>query len=84
MKFKFRIDSEDLFILLIFAGFLLYIVSIVVGNVYTFAGEGHLSGLNPFIAFSPKCIMSTIVFYLIALLGLFASVKSCRNPIDFK
>ena len=76
MKFKFRIDSEDLFILLIFAGFLLYIVSIVVGNVYTFAGEGHLSGLNPFIAFSPKCIMSTIVFYLIALLGLFASVKS--------
>ena len=41
-----------------------------------FAVEGHLSGLNPLLAFDPAIIGTTIVFYLLALLGLFASVSS--------
>ncbi len=76
MKFKFRAEGEDLFIFLIFAIFLLYIVAIVVANVHTFAVDSQLSGINPFPAFSAECIKSTIVFYLLALVGLFASVKS--------
>ena len=76
MKFKFRADPEDLLIFIIFAIFLLYIVAIAVANLSTFAAEGHLSGLNPFPAFTPKYIISTIVFYIVALIGLFISVSS--------
>lgn len=76
MKFKFRADSEDLLIFIIFAIFLLYIVCIVVANVHSFASVGHLSGLNPFVAFEPSCITATLVFYFLSFLGLFASVSS--------
>ena len=76
MKFKFRVDPEDLMIFVMFAIFLLFIVAIFVVNIHTFATEGHLSGLNPFPAFGPSMIFSTIILYLVALLGLFASVSS--------
>ena len=76
MKFKLRADAEDLSIFIIFAIFLLYIVAISVANVSSFAATGKLSGLNPLPAFAPNHIFSTIVLYLVALLGLFASVSS--------
>ena len=76
MKFKFRADSEDLLIFVVFALFLLYIIAISVVNVHTFATEGHMSGLNPFPAFGPDYILSTVFLFLLALLGLFASVSS--------
>ncbi len=76
MKFKFRADPEDLLIFVVFALFLLYIIAISVVNVHTFATEGHMSGLNPFPAFGPKYILSTVFLFLLALLGLFASVSS--------
>ena len=76
MKFKFRADAEDLMIFIMFAVFLLYIVAISVVNVHSFATEGHLSGLNPFPAFGPKYLFSTLALYAVCLLGLFASVGS--------
>ena len=76
MKFKFRADAEDLLIFVIFAFFLLYIVAIMVVNVHTFATDGHLSGINPFPAFSPEYIGSTLILFFLAVLGLFASVSS--------
>ena len=76
MKFKLRVDSEDLVIFGIFAFFLLYIVAIGVVNIGTFADTGELSGLNPIPAFGPDFILSTISIYLLALLGIFASVSS--------
>ena len=76
MKFKFRADPEDLLIFIIFALFLLYVVAISVANLHAFATEGHLSGLNPFPAFAPENLFSTICLYLVFLLGLFASVSS--------
>ena len=76
MKFKFRADPEDLLIFGIFAVFLLYIVALGVVNLSTLANEGHLSGLNPFPAFGPSYILSTLALYLLALVGLFISVSS--------
>ena len=76
MKFKFRADPEDLLIFIIFAIFLLFIVCIGVVNVHSFAVDGHLYGLNPFPAFGPDFIFSTITLYILLLLGLFASVSS--------
>ena len=64
MKFKFRVDKDDLKIFLIFAIFLLYIVAIGIVNLATFAKEGHLSGINPFPAFGPEYIMETLLIYL--------------------
>ena len=60
----------------IFAIFLLYIVAVAVVNLSTFATEGYLSGPNPFPAFTPKYITSTIGFYIIALAGCFISASS--------
>ena len=76
MKFKFRADPEDLLMFILFAIFLLYIVAIGVVNLSTFAQEGHLSGLNPFPAFAPQYIGSTIIIYLLFLIGLCVSVSS--------
>ena len=76
MKFKFRADSEDLMIFIVFALFLLYIVAIAVANLHSFSAGEALTGLNPFPAFQPDYIFSTLFLYLLALLGLFASVSS--------
>ena len=76
MKFKFRVDKDDLKIFIIFAIFLLYIVAIGIVNLSTFAQEGHLAGINPFPAFGPDYIMETLLIYLLCLGGLFISVNS--------
>ncbi|MBQ6497404.1 MAG: type IV secretory system conjugative DNA transfer family protein [Bacilli bacterium] len=76
MKFRFRADPDDLLIFGVFAGFLLFIVALVVSNLHTMSADGHLSGLNPFPAFAPDMILSTLALYLLVLLGLFASVSS--------
>lgn len=76
MKFKFRADSEDILMFVLFAIFLLYIVCIGVLNLSSFATEGYLVGLNPFPAFGPKYIAATLVFYFLALGGLLVSVSS--------
>jgi len=76
MKLKFRAEKEDIIMFLIFAIFLLYIVAIGVVNLSTFATEGYLAGLNPIPAFGPKYIRATVVFYILALVGLFVSVSS--------
>ena len=76
MKFKFRADPEDLLIFGVFAGFLFFIVSLIVSNLHVMASEGHLAGLNPFPAFAPDMILSTLALYFLVLLGLFASVSS--------
>ncbi len=76
MKFKFRADADDLKIFIVFAIVLLYIVAIAVLNIHSFSSEGQLYGLNPFPAFGPDFIFSTIIIYFLCLLGLFASVSS--------
>ena len=76
MKFKFRADPEDILIFVLFAIFLLYVVALGVANLSSFAATGYLSGINPFPAFAPKYIVTTISLYLIVLACLFASVSS--------
>ena len=82
LKLKFRADSEDLFIFIIFAIFMFYVVCICVANIHTFATDGVLSGINPLPAFDPKVILTTIIFYLIALGVLLFSVKSTFFEMD--
>ncbi|MBR2678284.1 MAG: type IV secretory system conjugative DNA transfer family protein [Bacilli bacterium] len=76
MKFRFRADPDDLLIFGVFAGFLFFIIALIVSNLHVMAAEGHFAGLNPFPAFAPDMILSTLALYLLVLLGLFASVSS--------
>ncbi len=82
MKLKLRIDTEDLWMLGVFALFLLYLVAIAVVNLSTLASEGRLSGPNPFPAFSGEYIKATLMFYIIALGGILFSVKSYIFEFD--
>lgn len=76
MKLKLRADLEDWLIFGAFAIVLLYITAIAVVNLSTLATYGHLSGLNPFPAFTSDYIMPTLMFYFLILGGLFISAGS--------
>lgn len=76
MKLKFKADASDVVIFILFAIFLLYVVCLAVLNFPELAINGRFFGLNPFPAFAPSRIVGTIVFYLLALAGIFMSVSS--------
>ena len=76
MKFKFVATPRDIIIFIIFALFLLYVVALGVLNIPRLASEGMFYGLNPLEAFSPDYIGHTMVFYIVALVGLILSVNS--------
>ncbi|MBR1385533.1 MAG: type IV secretory system conjugative DNA transfer family protein [Bacilli bacterium] len=76
MKFKFVATPRDIVIFIIFALFLLYVVALGVLNIPSLASEGMFYGLNPIEAFSPEYIGHTLVFYIVALVGLILSVNS--------
>ena len=76
MKFKFVASKRDVLRFLIFAGFLLYVVALGVLNIPSLASEGVFYGLNPLEAFSPEYLYYTLLFYFLALGGLFLSVNS--------
>lgn len=76
MKFKIVASKRDVMIFIMFAIFLLYVIALGVLNIPSLAAEGVFYGLNPIEAFSPKYIYFTIIFYIIALIGLVFSVNS--------
>ena len=76
MKLKFRADSKDIVIFLIFCVVLLYFIAIAVVNLNSFAMEGVFSGLNPFKAFTREFIVPTIIFYILALIALMLACSS--------
>ena len=76
MKLKFKADSHDILIFVLFAIFLLYVVCLGVLNFPELAVEGHFYGFNPIPAFYLENIKATIVLYLFFLGAIFASVSS--------
>ena len=82
MKLKLRIDTDDLWMIAVFAVFLLYVVAVLVVNIASFANEGVLAGPNPFPAFSSRYIASTIGLYLIAIAVILFSIKSYVFEFD--
>ena len=78
MKLKFRADTEDLLIFVMFLVFLLYVIAIAVVNLNSLATTGELGvlNLNPLPAFGPDLFFATIVFYIVILFAIFASTSS--------
>ena len=75
MKLKFRADAKDWLIFVIFAIFLLYFVSIVVGNLIAFANGIELPALNPIPSFASQFALIMIV-YIVVLIVVITSVSS--------
>lgn len=73
---KIRADLKDIIIFIIFAILLLYFVAIGVLNIYSFAQTQRFYGINPIEAFTGELLAPTMVFYLVALIGIMASVSS--------
>ena len=73
---KFNVEKKDLIIFGIFCVFLLYICCIGVLNASTLATEGRFYGLLPFEAFTGKYIGTTLILFVLALLGIFGATSS--------
>ena len=73
---RFKVEPKDLIIFACFCIFLLYICCIGVLNASSLASTGKLYGLLPFEAFSGKYIGTTLVLFILALLGIFGAVSS--------
>ncbi len=73
---KLRVDKKDLGIFFIFGFLLLYFVAVLVVNVSSFANDGTFSGLNPVPAFQEELIWPTLIFFVVALIGIMTSVSS--------
>jgi len=76
MKLKFRAEPKDLLTFLIFCVVLLYLVSIAVLNLSSFAENSTFHGLNPLPAFSSKYILATIIGFVVILAAILMSVSS--------
>lgn len=76
MKFKFRAEPKDIMYFAIFAVFLLYLVAIGILNLASLSQRNTFYGWNPIEAFSPEFLGPTIVFYILALVGIIMSVSS--------
>lgn len=75
MKLKFKATAQDWLIFGLFALLLLIVVSILVNNIHSFANYGTFAGLNPFTAIFHN-FAAVLVFYVFALIFLFATVKN--------
>ncbi len=75
MKLKFRADSKDVLIFCIFVFVWLIVVSFAVANVSNFI-NGESFTINFFLAFLPKNIAATLVFFFAGIVAAFAGVKS--------
>lgn len=76
MKLKFRAEKKDVIAFACVAFFMLYLVAVCILNVSFIVQEGTPWGLNPFLAFTPRYIISTLLFWFFSIAFLFASTSS--------
>lgn len=76
MKLKFRADSKDIMVFVLFTILLFYMVAIGILNISVFVKDGTFHGLNPLPAFSRDFLAPTMVFFLIILIIILSSVTS--------
>ncbi len=76
MKLKFTAELKDMVIFLLFCVALLYVVAILLLNISSVANNMAFHGFNPIPAFSGEFVLQTLIFWLIALIGIMTSVSS--------
>ena len=75
MKLKFRADSKDMLIFIMFSFAWLFVVSLAIVNVLAFMNKEDFT-LNPLPAFYPKNIGVTLLLFFAGIIAAFAGVKS--------
>ena len=76
MKLKFRADKKDIVIFLIFLVVLLYLIAIAVVNIHSVATESVFAGLNPLPAFAPDLLLTTLMFFILAVVAILTACSS--------
>ena len=82
MKLKMRFESKYMIRFGIFALVLFILVSIGISNLVCFSSMGYFCGFSFYYAFQTEYIGTTLVVYLITLIGLVASCKSFFFEMD--
>lgn len=82
MKLKLRFDSDDMKKFLAVCLVLLYVVCIAISNLSSVTATGEFTGLNPLPAFSEDLFLTTIIFYIVAVIALLISCKSYFFEFD--
>ena len=75
MRMRFRAETKDVIIFLIFAIVWLLIISFTVANVSAFLNEESFT-LNFLLGFTAENIAATLVLFFIGIVAVFAGVKS--------
>ena len=75
---KFKVETKDLVIFIVFCIFLFYICCIGVLNATWLTSDGEMYGFVPYPkdVFDPKYIGTILVLFVLGLLGIFGAVSS--------
>ncbi len=76
MKLKFRADSKDIKIFIIFAIIWFYFISIIILNLTVFTQSSELHGFNPLPVFSADLFPTIFIMYIASVLMIMLSVQS--------
>lgn len=76
MKLRFRAEKKDVIAFACVTVFMLYLVAVCILNVKVIINDGTPWGLDPFPAFGPEYIVTTLVFWFVSVAFLFASTSS--------
>ena len=75
MKLKFRADTKDVVIFLVFSAALFLLICLAVANIGSFIKDNTFSGLNIIPAFTEYFIV-TITLFIVCLFAMFMNVQS--------
>lgn len=75
MKLKFRADTKDVVIFLVFSAALFLLICLAVANIGSFIKDNTFSGLNIIPAFTEFFVV-TITLFIVCLFAMFMSVQS--------
>ncbi len=67
---------KDIVIFLIFLAVLLYLIAIAVVNIHSVATESVFAGLNPLPAFAPDLLLTTLMFFILAVVAILTACSS--------
>lgn len=76
MKLRFRAEKKDVIAFACVTAFMLYLVAVCILNVKSIINDGSPWGLDPFPAFGPEYIVTTLTFWFVSVAFLFASTSS--------
>ena len=75
MKLKFRADTKDVVLFLVFSLVVFILICLAVSNVGMLVSEGELAGINIIPALT-HYLGVTLLFFIIAIIAMFLSVQS--------